>query len=109
MSNKLTPEAEEMRKRLLAELPPVIARKQVGLFLGGLVTTESMSNYDARREGPKNAMSVGDSVAYYREELVDWLLTRWAVTPRKTRGERLLDFATRDGKQGKRPRGFSRA
>jgi|GEM_PF-3606771 len=66
-------------------------------------------NYDARREGPKNAMNVGDSVAYYREELVDWLLTRWMVTPRKTREERLLDVAARSGKQGKRSRGFSRA
>ncbi len=107
--HELTPEAAEMRKRLLAELPPVIARKHVGLFLGGLVSTESMANYDARREGPKNAMNVGDSVAYYREELVDWLLTRWMVTPRKTREERLLDVAARSGKQGKRSRGFSRA
>jgi len=107
--SELSPEATELRKRLLAELPPVIARKHVGTFLGGLVSTESMANYDARREGPKNAMSVGDSVAYYREELVDWLLTRWTVTTRKTREERLLDVAARDGKQGKRPRGFSRA
>ena len=106
---ELTPEAEEMRKRLLAELPPVIARKHVGTFLGGLVSSESMANYDARREGPRNAMSVGDNVAYYREELVDWLLVRWMVTPRKTREERLLDIAARDGKPGKRLRGFSRA
>jgi|GEM_PF-4995319 len=42
--HELTPEAAEMRKRLLAELPPVIARKHVGLFLGGLVSTESMAN-----------------------------------------------------------------
>ncbi|MHC1789020.1 hypothetical protein [Solidesulfovibrio sp.] len=106
---ELTPQAVEMRKRLLAELPPVIARKHVGTFLGGLVSAESMANYDARREGPKNALSVGDSVAYYREELVEWLLTRWKVTIRKTREERLLELATRDAKPGKRSRGFSRA
>lgn len=105
----LTPEAVEMRKRLLAELPPVIARRHVGTFLGGLISSESMANYDARREGPKNAMSIGDSVAYYREELVDWLLSRWIVTTRKIREERLLDMTTRDGKPVKRLRGFSRA
>jgi len=101
---KLSPEALELRKRLLAELPPVIARKRIEYFLGGLVTKESMATYDSNRKGPENALNIGDSVAYYREDLVDWLLSIWAVTLRRDRAGLLHALAGRSGKRGRQRR-----
>ena len=109
---KLTAEAEMMRRRLLDELPTVVARKGIERALGGLVTAATMANYDARFEGPKNALNVGDNVAYYREDLVDWLVERWPITPRKNLQERLQARAERNGqaaKSGRPPRGSVRA
>lgn len=112
---ELTPEAIEMRRRLLEDLPAVVARKGIDRLLGGLVSSATLANFDSRFEGPKNALNVGDNVAYYREDLVEWLVRHWSVTPRKTLAERLKDRAERsernerNGKPGRRPRGFVRA
>ncbi len=95
MSDKLTPEGEEMRQYLLKELPPIIARKQVEFFLGGLVKMDTMARLDSQEEGPRRALNFGDNVAYKREDLVDFVLHRWPVTKRRTLAELLAQPGAR--------------
>jgi hypothetical protein len=70
---------EELLAILASELPPVIARKDVDRFLGGLVTRKTLANADARGEGPEMAYAVGRNVAYRREALLDWLSRNFSV------------------------------
>lgn len=99
---KLSPEAEEIRQILLQELPPVIARKHVEYFLGGLVTSKTLAKLDCLGEGPNRALNFGDCVAYRRQELVDFVLHRWPVTSRRTLEELLALQGKRVGKLGRR-------
>jgi hypothetical protein len=64
---------------LAGELPPVIARKDVDRFLGGLVTRKTLANADARGEGPEVAYAVGRNVVYRREDLLEWLSRSFSV------------------------------
>lgn len=60
---------------LLKTLPPVIARKDLNVYLGGLISSGYMANLDSKGLGPKSVKS-GRRVAYIREDLVAWL-ERW--------------------------------
>ncbi len=65
---------------ILAEgLPPMIARKDVERFLGGIVTRKTLANADARGEGPKIAYAVGRNVVYRRESLVEYVGDNFTV------------------------------
>jgi len=44
---------------LLPKLPPVIAQKEVPRFLGGVVSSQTLSNADAAGEGPEIAYRLG--------------------------------------------------
>lgn len=66
--------------KLLAEgLPPVIARKEVGHFLGGLVSRKTLANADARGEGPAGAYAVGKSIVYRTDFLLQWVKEKYAI------------------------------
>lgn len=56
---KLPPEEEEFMNTLIANLPPVIARKEVSRYLGGMVATQTLSNADSAGIGPEVAYRVG--------------------------------------------------
>lgn len=56
---KLTPEEKEFMNTLISNLPPVIARKEVSRFLGGVVATQTLSNADSAGMGPEIAYRVG--------------------------------------------------
>lgn len=64
---------QELLAILADELPPVIARKDVERFLGGIVTRKTLANADARGQGPQDAYAVGRSVVYRRESLLEYL------------------------------------
>jgi hypothetical protein len=57
---------------LLRTLPPVIARKDINVHLGGLISSGYLANLDSKGLGPK-ALKSGRRVAYLREDLVAWL------------------------------------
>ncbi|GAB7081873.1 hypothetical protein [Megalodesulfovibrio paquesii] len=73
--------AEELEfiHTLTNNLPPIIARKEVGKFLGGIIAPQTLSNADAAGEGPEVAYRVGRSVAYRTESLVKWIVERYGV------------------------------
>ena len=74
MSKKPTPtDTQEFLAILAAELPPVIARKDVERFLGGIVTRKTLANADAKGEGPQDAYAVGRNVIYPRESLLEYV------------------------------------
>ncbi len=70
---------KEFREYLLAKLPPVIARKDVKLFLGGMVSSKTLANADSLGEGPTKAYKVGKTIVYTTEGLVDWLISNTSV------------------------------
>ncbi len=67
--------AKEFAQKL-NDLPPVIARKRVEDFLGGLITSKTLANADSAGKGPKKAMLVSGNVCYSKDSLVDWLVER---------------------------------
>lgn len=76
---RLTQEQQEFAEILSSGLPPMVARKSVEQFLGGVVSTKTLANADAKGEGPEVAYAVGRSIVYRREALVDWLMHNFDV------------------------------
>lgn len=70
---------QEFIRALADELPPFIARTDVERHLGGIVKGKTLSNADARGEGPEVAYAVGRKVVYSRESLLQWLSRNFAV------------------------------
>lgn len=76
---KLTEEELDFIELLLAELPPVIARKQIDKFLGGVVASQTLANADGQGEGPEIAYKVGRSIVYKTESLLRWIVLHLGV------------------------------
>ena len=77
---KLTDEEQEFVQTLAENLPPVIARKKVSRFLGGVVAPQTLCNADHKGEGPEVAYMVGRSVAYITIPLLEWIVKNLGVT-----------------------------
>ncbi len=76
---RLTKVEKKFVNTLLSNLPPVIARKEVVRFLGGIVAPQTLSNADSSGEGPEDAFRVGNSVVYRTESLVRWIVDHFGV------------------------------
>lgn len=76
MEKVLTPDEQEFVSTLESGLPPVIARKQVERFLGGMVSRKVLANADSRGEGPEESYAVGKCVVYKTRSLLHWLVRR---------------------------------
>jgi hypothetical protein len=76
----LTDEEQEFVRTLAEKLPPVIARKQIDRFLGGVVAPQTLCNADHTGEGPEVAYMVGRSVAYETIPLLEWIVRHLGVT-----------------------------
>jgi predicted DNA-binding transcriptional regulator AlpA len=63
---------------LKTKLPPVISRDHVEKLLGGIISSKRLANLDSLGEGPKR-MRVGRKVAYFTEDLLEWLAQRTKV------------------------------
>jgi hypothetical protein len=79
----LSDEEREFVQTLAEKLPPVIARKQIDKFLGGVVAPQTLCNADHKGEGPEAAYMVGRSVAYETISLLVWIVRRLGVTKLK--------------------------
>lgn len=68
---------ESIFKRMAAKWPsPLVARKQVAEFSGGLINPRTLSNMDSAGTGPKERMKVGGTVVYPVDSFVEWLEAR---------------------------------
>lgn len=79
MNRQLTPDEQEFVLTLESGLPPVIARKQVEHFLGGIVSRKALANADSRGEGPEDAYAVGKCIVYKTTSLLHWLVRQRPV------------------------------
>lgn len=86
-AKRLTKVEKKFVQTLLANLPPVIARKEVTRFLGGIVAPQTLANADASGEGPEDAFRVGNSVVYRAESLVRWIVDHFGVCRRRKSGQ----------------------
>lgn len=80
---ELTEEQREFIESLLDELPPVIARKQIDKFLGGVVAAQTLANADGQGEGPEISYKVGRSIVYKTESLLRWIVQNLGVAKMK--------------------------
>ena len=74
------PPEDEFRKVMLAKLPPIIARKDIGRQLGGLVSAKTLANADSAGTGPLGAYQVGRVIVYPTEALINWLIETMGVS-----------------------------
>jgi len=91
IGTKLTDEEREFVQTLAENLPPVIARKKVNRFLGGVVAPQTLCNADHKGEGPEVAYMIGRSVVYSTIPLLEWIVKNLGVTKlaRLNRAKRL--------------------
>lgn len=61
---------EEMRENWPA---PVVARKDISKFSGGLIAAQTLANRDSLRSGPAGRIRVGRNIVYRVDTLVEWL------------------------------------
>ena len=56
-------------------LPPIVARKKIEHYLGGILSARYLANLDSDKKGPPR-VKIGRNVGYLRDPLVDWLQSR---------------------------------
>ena len=79
MTKKLTDAEQEFVHLLTEKLPPIIARKKVDVFLGGIVAPNTLKNADSKGTGPEVAYVIGRDVAYKTDSLVAWVVSYFGV------------------------------
>ncbi len=75
----MTQDEKEYVELMLSALPPVIARKAVSSFLGGVVSGKTLRNADSAGTGPEVAYRIGRDVAYKTVSLVEWVVGRYGI------------------------------
>jgi len=63
---------------LLKTLPPMIARKDIDRYLGGIISKGYLANLDSKGAGPPK-VKIGKNIGYLRRHLVEWLAARGGV------------------------------
>lgn len=63
-------------EKLLQSLPAVIARSQVPMLTGGMISSGTLANHDSKKTGPQGAFVANGKVCYSRESLVEWLKSK---------------------------------
>ncbi len=75
----MTKDEQEYIDFMSASLPPIIARKAVKEFLGGIVCAKTLSNADYSGTGPEIAYQIGRHVAYKTDSLLAWVVKHYGV------------------------------
>ena len=70
---KLTDADKAISDGWVAQLPPMIARRAVRFFLGGVVSPNVLCNNDSKGTGPRGAVRVGKDIVYPTRHLLEWL------------------------------------
>lgn len=63
---------------LLKTLPPIVPRKDIDRYIGGIVSKGYLANLDSQGKGPRK-FRCGRNVGYLREDLVAWLEERSSI------------------------------
>lgn len=71
---------EKLRLELEKELPPIIARKDIKKYTGGLFSHRTLANEDCQGRGIKNRIKLKGktrgSVAYTKADFIDWFIKK---------------------------------
>lgn len=70
---------KEFIETMAAQLPPVIARRAVGKYLGDVITPKTLSNADGAGTGPEIAYRIGRTIVYRTDTLLEWIVSRYGV------------------------------
>ena len=77
---QLTAEEQDFILTLKENLPPIISRKELTKYLGGVVSQSLLRHADAKGQGPEISWKIGEhSVAYKTESLLEWIVRRFGV------------------------------
>lgn len=68
-----TPAQVTVLAEFIEKLPPIIARKKVAYFTGGLVAPKTLRNEDCKGTGPRERMATTLGTAYPTPYLLEWL------------------------------------
>lgn len=70
----------KLRADLEAALPPIVARRKIDYYLGGLYKGETMAVYDSQGKGIKDPVRMADGkVGYLKDNLIDWFISKVEV------------------------------
>ena len=58
---------------------PFVARTEIKVFSGGLISEKYIANLDSQGAGPEGRFKVGRKVAYRVDALIAWLESRSSV------------------------------
>lgn len=72
----LEPDTMQIIDEWCAQLPPVISRKRLDWFLGGIVSRKHIANMDSAGDGPADRIMVGRETVYPTRPLLIWLAER---------------------------------
>jgi hypothetical protein len=66
---------------------PIVARTEIEVFTGGLMTEKYQANLDSAGLGPVGRIRCGRKIGYPVKKYVAWLEARSIVVPERTRTE----------------------
>ena len=68
---------KEVLERLAEKWPsPFVARQEIKIFSGGIISEKYIANLDSQGAGPPGRIRCGRKVAYPVNELIEWLERR---------------------------------
>jgi len=71
---------EKLKENLERDLPPIIARKDVKRYTGGLYSPKTLANEDCQGTGVPNLIKLKGghrgSVAYLKADFIEWFLNK---------------------------------
>lgn len=66
---------------------PVVARTEIEIFTGGLMTEKYQANLDSAGKGPAGRIRCGRKIGYPVRPYVEWLKARSSAVPDRDRKE----------------------
>lgn len=68
---------------------PIVARKAVSQFSGGIVSPKTLANLDCQGAGPQGGFMVGNQVVYPVESLCQWIKDRITLKRGRKPGQKI--------------------
>lgn len=72
-------EKEQLFKKLEDTLPAVFSRQEAAKQLGYAISAKTLANLDAKGLGPAKKLTIGNKVAYEKDDFLDWLKQRTKI------------------------------
>jgi hypothetical protein len=81
---ELTEEERTLIQAWEQQLPPIIARKHVEWFTGGVLKRQRLAVADSEGKGPVDPIRVGRCISYWTRHLLVWMAKDRGVTQMQT-------------------------